>query len=78
MVRTFDHLPIMFDQKDGIPQIALLLNRADQPGIVPGMQADGRFIQYVEHADQFAPNLTGEPNPLRFPPGERRRRAGER
>ena len=43
---------VMLHHQHGIAQIAQPLEGAEQPGIVPLMQADGGFIQDTEHPDQ--------------------------
>ena len=50
----------------------------EQPIVVARMQADARFIENVEHADQAAADLAGQADALRFAAGERRGGAVER
>jgi hypothetical protein len=40
--------------------------RAEQSLVVARVEADGRFVEDVEHADQTAADLAGEPDALRF------------
>ena len=54
------------------------MQRVEQPLIVARMQADRRFVENVEHADQAAADLAGQANALRFAAGERRGGAIER
>jgi hypothetical protein len=35
---------------DGVPLVSKALERRQQPLVVPLVQADGRFVQYVKHA----------------------------
>src|SRR5438067_10956974 len=35
------------------------------------MQTDARFIENIKHSSQTGPDLSGEPDPLRFPATER-------
>jgi hypothetical protein len=41
------------------------------------VQADGRFVQHVEHAAEIRAELRGEADALRFAPGKRRHGATE-
>ena len=43
---------------------------SDQPGIVAGVQADGRFIQHVEHAGEIGAELSGQADALGLAAGE--------
>ncbi len=42
----------MFDDNDGVADVAQVLQRVEQPGIVALMQADRRFVEHVKHARQ--------------------------
>ena len=55
-----------------------MLERLDEPRVVALVQADGRLIQNVEHADKAGTDLRRQPNALGLAAGERARRAGER
>ena len=61
-----------------LPRSRRLLQRLQQPVVVARMQADGRFVEHVEHAGQAAADLAGEADALRFAAGERRPGAVER
>ena len=69
---------VMLDDDDRVAQVAQPFERAEQAIVVARMQADRRFVENVEHADQAAADLAGEANALRFAAGERRRGAVER
>ena len=45
--------------------------RSEQAVVVARVQADGRFVQYVEHAAKPRTDLRGEANALCFAAGER-------
>src|ERR1700675_1854700 len=62
----------MLDDQHGIAKIAQLLERAKQAVIVAGVQTDGGFIEYIEHATQTRTNLRGQANALSFAAGKRR------
>ena len=51
---------------------------SEQAVVVARMQADRRLVEDVEHADQPAADLPGQPDPLHFAAGKRRRGAVER
>src|ERR1043166_7160879 len=57
---------IMLYDKDGVSQVTQPLKRAQQTVVVALVQADARFVQNVEHADQASADLCGEPDALRF------------
>ena len=59
-----------------LPRSRRLFERGEEPAIVARMQADGRFIENVEHAGQAAADLAGEADALGFAAGERRVRSG--
>ena len=61
-----------------LPRSRKLGQRVEQPLVVARMQADRRLVENVQHADQAAADLPGQPNPLRLAAGKRRRRALER
>ena len=70
---------VVLDDHDGVPEVAQPAQRRQQPPVVPLMQADGRFVEHVEHAGEAGTDLGGEPDPLPFPPrqGGRAARQGQ-
>ena len=78
VVAARNHLPIMLDDHQRIPQVAQLVQGAEQPAVVARMQADRRLVQYVQHAAQSAAQLAGQPDALRLAVGQRRCAAGKR
>ena len=70
-------LLVVLDHHDGIALVAQLAERGEQPVVVAGVQADRRFVEDVQHADQPAADLPGKPDPLQLAAGERRRGAVE-
>ena len=61
-----------------VAHVAQPLQRREQPVVVARVQADRRFVEDVEHADQAAADLAGQADALRFAAGERRGGAVER
>ena len=55
-----------------------MLERFDEPRVVALVQADGGFIQNIEHADEARTDLRRQTDALRLAAGECARRAGER
>ena len=57
---------VMLNNNHGIANVSQSLERSDSAFVVTLMQADGRFVQHIEHANQPTPDLTRQSNPLRF------------
>ncbi len=57
----------MLHNNDRVAQVAHAQQRADQATVVPGMQADTRLVQDIEHPHQSRANLRRQPDPLRLP-----------
>ena len=70
-----DRVGVVLHHQDRIPQVPQAPERAQQARVVAGVESHGGLIQHVEHTDQAAPDLGGEPYALRLAPGERGRRA---
>ncbi|VTM87635.1 Uncharacterised protein [Raoultella ornithinolytica] len=73
-----DGVFIMLDDNHRIAQITQMNQRAEQTFVIALMQADGRLIQHIHHADQAGANLACQANTLGFTAGERFCRTGER
>ena len=71
------HRLVVLDDDDGVPDVAEVLERADEACVVDGVESDGRLIADVEHAHETGADLGGEPDALSFAAAERARRAGE-
>jgi hypothetical protein len=54
----------VLDHDDRVADIAQVLERVEQPGIVALVQADGGLIKHVEHAGEAGADLRGEPDAL--------------
>jgi hypothetical protein len=68
----------VLDDQHAVAQVAQARQRRQQPRVVALVQADRRFVQDVEDADQRAADLRGQPDALRFAARKRRGRAVER
>ena len=60
MIGHHDRLFIVFHHDNSIAQVTQVSEGTQQAGIVALMQANGRFIQDVHHADQTGADLTGQ------------------
>ena len=76
VVGRADGLLVVLDHDDRVAQVAQPLERADQALVVPLVQADGGLVEHVEHADQPAADLAGQPDALRLAARQRRRPSG--
>jgi hypothetical protein len=72
-----DGLLVVLHHDHRVAQVAQPLQRPDEPLVVPLMQADGGFIEHVEHAHQAAPDLAGQPDALGLATRERPGRPGQ-
>ena len=73
-----DRFLVMFDDDDGIALVAQVFQRGQQPVIVALVEADGRFVENIEHPGQARPDLRGQPDALRFTARQCPRVAGKR
>ena len=64
-----NHLAVVFDDQDGVPQISQFPYRVDQQSIIFGMKPDTGFVKYVEDTDQARTQLGRQTNALKFSPG---------
>ena len=71
MVGLPDRILVMLDDDHGIAEIAQVDERVEQSLIVALVQADGRFIEDVHHADQPRADLARQPDTLRLAAGQR-------
>ena len=56
----------MLDHQHGVAQVAQTLERGEQPVVVALVQADARFIQHIQHADERRADLRGQADALRL------------
>ena len=66
MVGRFQHLAVVFHHHQGVAQVAQPLHGTQQAGVVARVQADGWFVQNVEHAGQAGADLPGQADALTF------------
>ena len=59
-----DRVLVMLDDDHRIADIAQVLQRIEQAGIVALVQADRRLVEHVEHAGQAGADLRGKPDAL--------------
>ena len=57
---------VVFDDDDGVAEIAQPAERSEQPRVVALVKSDAGLIQHVKNAGQARADLGGEANPLRF------------
>ena len=65
---------VVLDDDQRVAEVAQPHQRVDQPPVVALVQADRRLVEDVEHPDQAAADLRGQPDALRLAAGERARR----
>ena len=70
MIGGADRILIMLHHDHGVAEIAQTLQRFEQACVVALMQADGRFVQHIEHACKAGADLRGEADALAFPAGQ--------
>ena len=66
-----DGVLVVLDDDQRVAEVAQPDQGLDQPAVVALVQADGRLVEDVEHADQAGADLGGQPDPLRLAAGER-------
>src|SRR5882762_8945828 len=78
IVRSADRFLIVLHDQYRVAEIAQLFEGREQARIVALMQADRRFVEDVQDADEAAPDLCREADPLRLAARESHSRAFER
>ena len=73
VVRAPHRLGVVLDHDHGIAEVPEPPERVQQPLVVPLVQADGRLIQDIQHADQAGADLRGQADALALSAGERGR-----
>ncbi len=73
-----DRVLVVLDDQHRVAQLAQAHQGVDQPTVVALVQPDRRLVEHVEHTDQAAADLRGQPDPLRLAAGEGGRRPTER
>ena len=77
-VGDLDGVLVVLDDDQRVAHVAQPDQGLDQPVVVALVQADGRLVQDVEHADQAGADLGGQPDALGLAAGEGAGRAVER
>ena len=78
VVGLADRVLVVLDDDDGVAEVAQVLQRFEQAGIVALVEADRRLVEHVEHAGQARADLRGEADALALAAGQRAGGAGER
>ena len=73
-----DRVLVMLDDEHGVAEVAQMLQRHQQAGVVALMQPDRRLVEHVEHAGQARADLRRETNALAFAARQRARAARQR
>ena len=68
----------MLDDQHGVAALLELAQHGDQPFVVARVQADGRLVQHIEHANQTGADLRRQPDTLHLAAREGRAFAVER
>ena len=66
IVGAAQRLLVVLHHQQGVAAIAQPEQRAQQAVVVPLVQADGRFVQHVQHSDERGADLRGKANALRL------------
>ena len=67
IVGRTDGLFIMLHHHHGVAHVTQVLQGFQQAVVIPLVQADGGFIQHIQHPHQAAADLAGQPDALTFP-----------
>ena len=77
VVGLADRVLVVLDDDHGVAEVAQVLERVEQAGVVALVQADRGLVEDVEHAGQPRADLRGEADALALAAGERAGGAGE-
>ena len=77
-VRMGKDLRVVVHQDDGVAVGHEVIHHARKPLQIRRMQADGRFVQHIQHARRPVPDGAGQLHPLALPRGQRRSRPVQR
>ena len=70
MVGGADDVGVVFDDEDGVAEVAEVVEDPDEAFGIAGMEADGGFIEDVAGADEAGTEASGELDALGFAAGE--------
>ena len=71
VVGRADRVLVVLDHDHRVAEVAQPGQRAEQALVVALMQADGRLVEHIHHADQAGADLRGEADALRLAAGQR-------
>jgi hypothetical protein len=71
VIGALDGFRVVLHHQHRVAHIAQMRERFEQAAVVARMQADGRFVEHVQHAAQLRADLRGQPDALRFAAGKR-------
>ena len=77
MIRGPDGVLVVFDDDDGVAEVAQRSQGVDHLHVVLRVQTDGRLVEDVEHAHQAGADLGRQADALGLAAGERSRGAVE-
>ncbi len=77
-VGDLDRVLVVLDDDQCVAHVAQAHQGLDEPVVVALVQADGRLVEHVQHADQAGADLGGEPDALGLAAGEGARGAVQR
>ncbi len=66
-----DRVLVVLDHQHGVAEVAQPDQRLDEAVVVALVQADGRFVEHVEHPDEARADLARQADALCLAPGER-------
>ena len=61
-----DHVGVVLDDQHGVALVAQLPEDADEAQVVARVQADGRFVEHVQRADERRPERRRQADALRL------------
>ncbi|MNN82605.1 hypothetical protein D3C81_1995550 [compost metagenome] len=64
IVRQADRVFVVLDHNHRVADVAQVLEGAEQPVVIALVQANRRFVEDVQHADQTGANLAGQADSL--------------
>ena len=64
IIRIEHHILVMLHHDDGVPRIAQLLQRIDQPDIIPLVQPDTRLVEDIQDIHQLTADLRSQTDTL--------------
>ena len=71
IVGTADGLLVMFHDEHRVAKVPQVFKRSNQTLVIALMQADGRFIENIEHAHEASTDLRCKADALRLATGKR-------